>query len=400
VAVAFDGSHVSNNIDNTSVSKSAQPVSVLSPSNDSNLQPADMEATRTEYTPPPVANFASNSGTCHVQVLRSVGSWSIGTSVTEKSIQNAWCTAITNANHFVYIENQFFIGHCGNEKTALNSIPSTLLERIVKAARNNEAFRAIVLIPQHPQGDIAFTMRPRIILHYQCQTIFKGITSMIERFKTLCPGVDIKKYLDFFCLHNYGILEEKFVHDQIYIHDKFLCVDDRILIVGSANINDRSMLGERDSEVALRIEDSNIKTITMAGRNFSVGSLPHRIRTQLMRQHIGDYKCEVNLDDMISEDVYDIGWRVPAMNNASHYSAIDGDRDVFHLRNASIEPYKSSLLQYKNPSLDNANVQRAIDSERGGIKGTLYPWPMTLLKDEDLSPSLAVRSVVPSALWV
>mgnify|MGYP003385697910 FL=1 len=28
------------------------------------------------------------------------------------------------------------------------------------------------------------------------------------------------------------------------------------MIMGSANVNDRSMLGDRDSEVALRIEDT------------------------------------------------------------------------------------------------------------------------------------------------
>jgi phosphatidylserine/phosphatidylglycerophosphate/cardiolipin synthase-like enzyme len=35
-----------------------------------------------------------------------------------------------------------------------------------------------------------------------------------------------------------------------------MIVDDRVVIVGSANINDRSMVGERDSEIAVMIEDS------------------------------------------------------------------------------------------------------------------------------------------------
>lgn len=34
-----------------------------------------------------------------------------------------------------------------------------------------------------------------------------------------------------------------------------MIVDDRKLIIGSANINDRSMLGYRDSELALVAED-------------------------------------------------------------------------------------------------------------------------------------------------
>jgi phosphatidylserine/phosphatidylglycerophosphate/cardiolipin synthase-like enzyme len=37
---------------------------------------------------------------------------------------------------------------------------------------------------------------------------------------------------------------------------QLIIVDDRVMIMGSANVNDRSMLGDRDSEVALRIEDT------------------------------------------------------------------------------------------------------------------------------------------------
>jgi phospholipase D1/2 len=44
-------------------------------------------------------------------------------------------------------------------------------------------------------------------------------------------------------------MNSKVVSEQIYIHDKILIADDRIAIIGSANLNDRSMLGDRDSEV-------------------------------------------------------------------------------------------------------------------------------------------------------
>jgi hypothetical protein len=41
-----------------------------------------------------------------VQLLRSVGIWSIGYDNPECSILNAWVDAIVNAEHFIYIENQ------------------------------------------------------------------------------------------------------------------------------------------------------------------------------------------------------------------------------------------------------------------------------------------------------
>jgi hypothetical protein len=38
---------------------------------------------------------------------------------------------------------------------------------------------------------------------------------------------------------------------QIYVHSKLMIIDDRTTLIGSANINDRSLLGSRDSEVCI-----------------------------------------------------------------------------------------------------------------------------------------------------
>ena len=43
---------------------------------------------------------------CYVQIVRSVSQWSAGTSQTEESIHNAYCSLIEAAEHFVYIEVQ------------------------------------------------------------------------------------------------------------------------------------------------------------------------------------------------------------------------------------------------------------------------------------------------------
>ena len=38
---------------------------------------------------------------------------------------------------------------------------------------------------------------------------------------------------------------------MIYVHSKGMIVDDEYVIVGSANINDRSMAGSGDTEIAM-----------------------------------------------------------------------------------------------------------------------------------------------------
>jgi len=47
------------------------------------------------------------TGTQKVQILRSSTLWSQGVEM-ERSIQDAYLSSITNAKHFIYIENQFF----------------------------------------------------------------------------------------------------------------------------------------------------------------------------------------------------------------------------------------------------------------------------------------------------
>lgn len=60
------------------------------------------------------------------------------------------------------------------------------------------------------------------------------------------------------------------------------------MVMGSANINDRSMMGDRDTEVAIRIEDTSHMASRMGGHHWGVGCLPHMLRVRLMATHLGD----------------------------------------------------------------------------------------------------------------
>ena len=57
-----------------------------------------------------------------------------------------------------------------------------------------------------------------------------------------------------------------------------MIVDDRIVIIGSANINERSMRGNRDSEVAAIIRDTKMVDSTMAGEAYRVGEFAQSLR--------------------------------------------------------------------------------------------------------------------------
>ena len=55
------------------------------------------------------------------------------------------------------------------------------------------------------------------------------------------------------------------VTEIIYVHSKLIIVDDKYALLGSANINDRSLLGDRDSELAVLIEDQNFQDGQLGG---------------------------------------------------------------------------------------------------------------------------------------
>jgi phospholipase D1/2 len=57
-----------------------------------------------------------------------------------------------------------------------------------------------------------------------------------------------------------------YITELLYIHSKIMIVDDRKVIMGSANLNDRSQKGDGDSEIALVIEDMDMIDSRMDGK--------------------------------------------------------------------------------------------------------------------------------------
>lgn len=67
-----------------------------------------------------------------IQVLRSVSHWSLLFDRKEDSIQQAYLSLIANAQHYIYIENQFFVSMIGSAAVE-NEICQVLCQRIVRA---------------------------------------------------------------------------------------------------------------------------------------------------------------------------------------------------------------------------------------------------------------------------
>lgn len=62
-----------------------------------------------------------------------------------------------------------------------------------------------------------------------------------------------------------------------------MIVDDRRVVVGSANLNDRSQNGDHDSEIAVVIEDMDLVESQMDGKKYMASRLATQWRRTLMR---------------------------------------------------------------------------------------------------------------------
>lgn len=232
------------------------------------------------------------SGTCEVQILRSSGNWSLGLTKTEHSIMNAYVETIRGSEHFVYLENQFWITTLHNSRTQiLNKLGDALVERIIRAHENGESWRAIIVIPLVPgyQNTVEQPEGSSVRLIMQCQywSICRGETSIFGRLRA--HGIDPTDYIEFYSLRTWSRIGrfQSLVTEQLYIHAKIMVVDDRIAIIGSANINERSLLGNRDSEIAAIVRDTDMVQSYMDGEPFMVGRFAHDLRIRLMREHLG-----------------------------------------------------------------------------------------------------------------
>ena len=196
----------------------------------------------------------------------------------DKSIELTNIHHIRRAKHFIYIESQYFLGssHMWRDKNdrkvkCNNLIAAELTYKICDKIINGEPFACYILLPMWCEG-LPDGGPNQEILFWQWSTInamYLKVQDAIDRRCTMTSdhGLKISDYLNFYCLGNREtpdegstlaapttddeILLSKTRRHQIYIHSKFMIVDDEVALIGTANINQRSMDGCRDTEIMM-----------------------------------------------------------------------------------------------------------------------------------------------------
>uniref|UniRef100_UPI001F34962A phospholipase D-like domain-containing protein n=1 Tax=Cronobacter sakazakii TaxID=28141 RepID=UPI001F34962A len=72
----------------------------------------------------------------------------------------------------------------------------------------------------------------------------KELEELSENYYTDIPMDACNQYVTLLNLRDHAQINGMVVTEQIYVHSKLTIVDDRYVLIGSANINDRSLDGD------------------------------------------------------------------------------------------------------------------------------------------------------------
>jgi len=303
-----------------------------------------------------------------------------------------------------------------------NKIGQALVDRITRAHRENKKFRVFVLVPLLPafegQVEDATTGNAlKVILHYNYASMCRGTNSLLSRL--IENGVNPMNYISFTSLRTWSELCGSPVTELVYIHSKLMIVDDKIVICGSANINDRSLNGSRDSEVCLRIEDTEFDdNCRMNKQMFRSGKFAGSLRRRLMREHLGLLPTFIDevaasapdsdkntqslsekiasqpVDDCCSDEFYKDVWVKTASLNTKIFEewfSCSPTDTVKTLKD--LQEYTAKIPQSE---FDRYGAKQALK----GVKGNLVLLPLYFLSDENLLPPyLSKEWLVPAETW-
>lgn len=251
-----------------------------------------------------------------------------------------------NDTHLDVIERQFNYDHVFKPPT--NKVCQALVKRIERAVLDsaNPNFHVYLTLPVHPEGGVMNTASVAIQVYWTMQTIHFGTHSLLNGIRRAIKARDLHdkkdagfrrviddpanteyedvpveacfKYVTLLNLRNWAKLEgnkgTRYVTEQIYVHTKVMVVDDMYALLGSANINDRSLLGERDSEIAVLVMDGDVSRADTCGTGSKaeVRAYAHELRKKIWSKLFGitgNVRPATHLKNAIEQPGIPDSWR-------------------------------------------------------------------------------------------
>lgn len=303
----------------------------------------------------------------------------------------------------------------------INNIGEALAERIGRAIDEGRPFHVYMVLPAHPEGPLN---DPTIMhqVHLTMQSLVFGEQSLVKRIqrsmalrafmdrgasrdeaddilqrrgpnnRPVYEQEDWSRYLTLLNLRTWDELAGRVVTEQVYVHSKLLIADDRVAILGSANINDRSLLGPRDSELAVIVRDSTPVTVKLDGQcSQQVSKAVHELRVALWKKHFGLSQTRASkvqpaagLGDCLNQPAAESSWR--AIQNRA------ADNTELYQESFNFIPQSFSQIQPISAS--------ARSKYPDGLPASVWPtWRYHDLDDMRLGGKLAAPMPFEEPFW-
>ena len=179
---------------------------------------------------------------CVVGVARTLPGYGGRDEVLE--IRRLYLAAIAAARHRIYIESQYL---------ASRDIAEAMAARLAE----EDGPEIVVVLPRHADGTVER----------------RSMDGARHRLLRLLWQADVHNRFHAY----YPVTAEA---EDIYVHAKVMVVDDRLLRIGSSNLNNRSLGFDSECDVALDVADNPEQADRMAA---TIG----RIRNRLIAEHLG-----------------------------------------------------------------------------------------------------------------
>lgn len=235
----------------------------------------------------------------------------------DQSIHKAYIHQIRRSVSFCYLENQYFLGSShmwkgSNQRGgfAAHLVHIELAEKIVAKIHAGERYACYVCVPMYPEGPPASAAVQEILSH-QRKSVMLITKAIAKAIQDTGNGAQISDYFNLFCLVNRespdgGVgdggsnLKEQLLSEtrrfMIYNHSKYGCFDDTVNIIGSANINGRSLDGSRDTEICQQMWQPEYRatgSTCYGGDTGNESVLPQgdvaAFRASVWSEHLGGY---------------------------------------------------------------------------------------------------------------
>lgn len=324
----------------------------------------------------------------------------------QTNIYDAMVNSIRSAQAYIYIESQFFMTECGTDShgttsPSKNEIGKEICDAIGRAIHANRPFHVWLVLPEHPEGMLEAD-GTKSQTWWAIQGVKHAKSSLKNRIEQHIKDADSKSewtdYLTVLNLRNWGIAKsskrkiEYVLTEMVYVHSKLTLVDDSVAVIGSANINDRSLLGNGDSELAAVVVDSvdEFATDMGAGITRPTRSFARNLRKKIWKKQLQNaYKDIPPLDSvqMIRET---------AKSNRATYNRVftHTPRDDFkELLTGRKVGYKENFKgcprlkeEFMKKGSHEHDCSKAKEALESGISGYFVEMPLDWGKGEPVTP--------------